>query len=100
MSECPFENILKGSLSALYYGDKNFLDTIDKMDFTNVRLEFMSELFSIMSPEEFYNVNDLLHSEQYLLYAEAVSHAIMAVSKKLADIAVFAQANADGVSKH
>ncbi|MNQ26030.1 hypothetical protein D3C85_392550 [compost metagenome] len=53
-----------------------------------------------MSPEEFYDVNDYLHSEEYLLYAEAVSHAIMAVSKKLADIVVFASVSGDGISKH
>lgn len=77
---------LKSSMLALYYDDEEIYEALLQVDWTQLNSKYSQELFSRIDVNTFYYVDEFLHSDEYMLYANAVNQAAMSVTQDLANL--------------
>ena len=92
------DGILKNSLLALYADDEGIVESLKLCDYTAVNSKFRAELFSRISEDEFYRMDTVLRSPEYINYKMAIDSAACACTTQLADL--IALAMEDGGVKH
>ena len=83
------DNLLKETLVALYYDLPEVVHALQQIDFSVVNRNFKNELFSRISEEDFYKVDEYLHSDEYFAYKDAIDQASMTVTTELAALIEF-----------
>ncbi len=83
------DTLLKNTLMHLYYDSPEVTSALQAIDFTKVNRKFKEELFSRISEEDFYKIDAIFYSEEYLRYRDALDFASMAVTVDLAEIIEF-----------
>lgn len=99
MTSC-FEELLENSLKAVYYNDPTMLMELSKIDYSQIAEQFKTALWLVVDPDEFYEVDEFLRSDVYKRYEIGMNYATMEVSKELANLVVFAGADAKEFTKH
>lgn len=92
------DGILKNSLLALYADDEGIVDSLKLCDYTAVNSRFKAELFQRISEDDFYRMDMILRSPEYLNYKMAIDSAACACTRELADL--IALAMEDGGVRH
>lgn len=87
------EHILKNTLMALYADTPEIIYALQKCDFTKLNTKFKSEMFSRISKEEFEYIDNILHSDSYIKYRDAVDGAALACTQELANLISFVVEN-------
>lgn len=90
------ENLLKNTLKALYYDSPEITSALNEIDFSKVNRKFREELFSRISEEEFYKMDAILHSDEYMRYKDAIDRSSMAITNELANIIEFTMTQNEG----
>ena len=77
-------SILRNSLLSLYKGSEEITEALKLIDYTILDKEFYDTIFTYISEEEFYEVDNLLNSDKVLKYYNAVDKAAMSLTGDLA----------------
>lgn len=83
------QNLLRDTLLALYKDSDEITDALKQCDWTSVQYKFQQELFLRIEPIEFYKMDAVLHSDEYMQYRDAVDMAAMACSNDLSQMIEF-----------
>lgn len=84
------DGILKNSLLALYADDEGIVESLKLCDYTTVNSKFRAELFSRISEDEFFRMDAVLRSPEYINYKMAIDSAACACTTQLADLIALA----------
>ena len=84
------DTLLKNSLLALYADDESIVESLKLCDYTAVNSKFRAELFSRISEDEFFRMDIILRSPEYINYKMAIDSAACACTTQLADMIAFA----------
>lgn len=84
------DGILKNSLLALYADDEGIVESLKLCDFTQIDAKFRAELFQRISESDFYLMDSILRSQQYVDYKLAIDQSACAVTRELADLIALA----------
>lgn len=90
------DTLLKDTLLSLYRDSPEITYALLQCDFTAVSRKFREELFARISPDKYYHMDALLHSEEYYEYRDAIDRASLAVTNDLADLMEFTLAQNEG----
>jgi hypothetical protein len=87
------DNILKNSLLALYADDQAICDCLRACDFSQINDKFRREIFCRISEEDFFRMDMILRSPEYINYKMAIDSAACACTTQLADLIALAMAD-------
>lgn len=90
------DNLLKSSLTAIYYDSPEIVQAIDKLDFTQVNYKFKQELFERIDEDTFSKADSFLRSEDYAKYKNAIDGASLAVTRELGEMMNFVCSQKEG----
>ena len=76
--------ILKNSLLSLYRDSDEITEALKLIDYTALDKEFYDTIFTYISEEDFYEVDNFLNSDKVLKYYNAVDKATMSLTSDLA----------------
>ena len=83
------DNLLKDTLIGLYYDLPEVVYALQQISYDVVNRNFKNELFSRISEEDFYKVDEMLHTEAYFKYKTAIEESSLAVTVQLAELINF-----------
>lgn len=83
------KNLLRSSMLELYRDSDEIYDALLQVDWSKLDYKFQRELFTRISPDRFYEMDALLHSDDYVEYREAIDRAALACSNDLANLLEF-----------
>ena len=87
------DGILRNSLLALYADDEGIIESLKLCDYTAVNAKFKAELFQRISEDDFYRMDAVLRSPEYINYKMAIDSAACACTRELADLIALAMAD-------
>lgn len=90
------DNLLRDTLLALYRDTPEITEALLKCDYTRITRKYKEELFARISPDEFYKMDAILHSDEYIKYRTAVDQAAFACTEQLAQLIEFSLAEQEG----
>lgn len=92
------DNLLKDTLVHLYIDLPEVAYALNNISYDVVNRKFKQKLFELISESEFEEMDNLLHSEAYYKYKDAIDRASMSVTTDLAELIEFAgiQSNEGG----
>ena len=90
------DNLLKSTLLALYADCPEIVYALHQLDFSKVNRKFRENLFSYISEEDYYKMDEILHSDEYMRYRDAVDRASLAVTTDLAELMELTLAQNEG----
>lgn len=83
------KNLLRDSMLALYRDSDEIYSALLQVDWSKLNYKFQQELFLRISPDRFYAMDEILHSDAYIEYREAIDRAALACSNDLANLLEF-----------
>lgn len=78
--------ILRNSLLSLYKDSDEITESLKLIDYTILDKEFYDTVFTHISEEDFYEVDNFLNSDKVLMYYNAIDRAAMAMTDDLAKL--------------
>ena len=79
-------SVLKNSLLALYRDSEEITESLKLIDYSALDRDFYSTLFTHISEEDFYEVDNFLNSDKVMMYYNAVDKAALAMTNDLAKL--------------
>ena len=83
------KDLLKNTLLQLYRDNDEIYAALVQCDWSKLNYKFQQELFLRISPDRFYAMDEILHSDAYIEYRDAVDNAAMACTNDLANLLEF-----------
>lgn len=90
------DSLLKETLLALYSDCPEIIHALHQLDFSKVNRKFRENLFSYISEDEYYKMDEILHSGEYVKYRDAVDRSSLAVTEDLAKLIELTLAQNEG----
>ena len=79
-------SVLKNSLLALYRDSEEITESLKLIDYSALDKEFYATIFTYISEEDFYEVDNFLNSDKVMMYYNAVDKAALAMTNDLANL--------------
>jgi len=79
-------SVLKNSLLALYRDSEEITENLKLIDYSCLDKEFYATIFTHISEEDFYEVDNFLNSDKVMMYYNAVDKAALAMTNDLANL--------------
>jgi len=83
------KDLLRNSMLALYSDNDTIYDALLQVDWSKLNYKFQQELFLRISPDRFYAMDEVLRSDAYIEYRDAIDRAAQACSNDLANLLEF-----------
>ena len=83
------DNLLKDTLLSLYADCPEISDTLRQLDFSMVNRSFRENLFARISEEDYYAMDAILHSDEYMNYKQAIDQASLVITDELGELIEF-----------
>jgi hypothetical protein len=83
------DTLLRNTLISLYKDCPEITDALLQIDYSVLNYSFKRALFSHISEEEFYKMDEILHSEEYMKYRDAIDRASVSITEELGDLISF-----------
>lgn len=88
-------SILRNSLLSLYRDSEEITEALNSIDYTTLDKEFYDTMFTYISEEDFYEVDNFLNSDKVVKYYNAVDKAALAMTSDLAALIELAMVTKD-----
>ena len=83
------DNLLKNTLLSLYSDCPTITDALLQCDFSKVNRSFRENLFARIDEEAYWHMDEILHSDEYVAYKNAIDLASLAITDELAGLIEF-----------
>lgn len=90
------DNLLRGTLLSLYKDCPEITDALLQCDFSKVNRSFRENLFARIDEEEYWAMDEILRSDEYMKYRDAIDQASLSITDELADLIEFVVAENGG----
>lgn len=83
------DTLLRNTLLSLYADSDEITDALLQCDFSKVNRSFRENLFARIDEEAYWHMDEILHSDEYVAYKNAIDLASLAITDELADLIEF-----------